>query len=299
MKKILQAATVAGILLFSVGCNTNSPPQSELTNCDSDINCANKLLSSCEKGDFVTKTDDNVEIKFDLQAKTATGCVANAQYAGNSDNNLAGQKMRCLLPNNIKTIADVNKLIKDKFTISDANSTYSVCTLVNTPTATVATPAKKISGADTTDWKSDLFEDITFKYPIDFTKLTNGTASDNLSIVLWTPDQKYVIEISKSNNLKMCLRDTCRTPEELSPVSAEQSFQQWLNNNDPKFTSTQKEIDGHKALLTETKQPNAAGTKYHDTLILNGEDSYNISLTATDEELPIYYSLIDTIKFKK
>ena len=99
----------------------------KLSTC-TDTECVNKLLVSCEKGgSFTRKTVGEAELKFSIQAKVATGCVANAQFIRNSNQNLVGPQMRCMLPTAIQTVADVDNLIKNKFVVSDEYSSSNVC----------------------------------------------------------------------------------------------------------------------------------------------------------------------------
>jgi len=92
-----------------------------------DTECANKLLASCGKGSFTTKTADGAELKFSVQTKTATGCIVDAQFTSNPNQNLVGPKMRCIFSVAIHTVADVNNLIKNKFVVSDGYSSTNVC----------------------------------------------------------------------------------------------------------------------------------------------------------------------------
>lgn len=92
-----------------------------------DAQCANKILASCEKNSFTVKTANGAELKFSVQAKVAVGCVAEAQFSSNPNQNLVGPKMRCMLPATIKTVADIDNLIKNKFVASDESSSSNVC----------------------------------------------------------------------------------------------------------------------------------------------------------------------------
>lgn len=92
-----------------------------------DAECANKILASCEKNSFTVKTANGADLKFSIQAKVAVGCVADAQFTSNPNQNLVGPKMRCMLPATIKTVADIDNLIKNKFVASDESSSSNVC----------------------------------------------------------------------------------------------------------------------------------------------------------------------------
>lgn len=168
--------------------------------------------------------------------------------------------------------------------------------------------APEIKKTDTSNWKNDSFEEITFKYPENFIKLQNGTMPDAKSIVLWTPDNKDYIEIERDTNLKWCDKPSCRSQNDLSPVTA----QEWFDHGskpDTHFTITLQNIDGHKAAVNVGKNTNTVTmdsysqeARQYDAMILNGDSIYNISLTTSDSKTDLiadFYSLLDTVRFVK
>lgn len=89
----------------------------------------NQTLALCSKGSFYVDAGNGAEMKFTIVHKVATGCSVTAEYSKNTNSNLVGPKMSCLIPTiSIHTEIGIQKLISDKFIISDNNSSANVCT---------------------------------------------------------------------------------------------------------------------------------------------------------------------------
>jgi len=266
----------------------------EPSSCNNDV-CVASLLATCGSGSFSVQ-EDNSEIKFTVKNQVSTGCVIEGTFVNNQNKILVGETMSCLFPDTIKSILDVKNLIKNKYIISDQHSSYSVCTLNNSQNKM---PTVNLEKSSNQDWQAGSFEKINFEYPKNFTKVSNSTKVDSPSILLWSPDRKYFIEISRQSNIRTCLKNPCRSPEELSLVSAQEELQQLISSKDTRYVSKQMQIDGHNAVRMDGVKPNVNGTQSHRLAIVNGDDLYSISITASDNDLPIYNSLVDTIKFSK
>lgn len=166
----------------------------------------------------------------------------------------------------------------------------------------------EIKKVDTSNWKSDSFEEITFKYPANFKKLQNGTMPDSQSIVLWTPDNKDFIEIARNTNIKWCTKSICRNENELSPATAQEWFDHG-SKSDAQYTITLQNIDGHKTAISVAKDlyvvttgENSVNARYYNAMILNGNSIYLISLATSDDKNALiadFYSLLDTVHFVK
>ncbi len=92
-----------------------------------DDECINKMVASCEKGSFIIKITESAHLKFSIQRKLAVGCSVEAQFVKNSNSNLVGPQMGCLLPVTVKTMVDIDNLIKNKFIVSDEHSSSNIC----------------------------------------------------------------------------------------------------------------------------------------------------------------------------
>lgn len=85
-------------------------------------------LSLCSKGLFYIDAGNGSEMKFTTVNKVSTGCSVQVEYSKNSNPALVGPKMSCLIPTGINVLPEVQKLISDKFIVSDKYSSSNVCT---------------------------------------------------------------------------------------------------------------------------------------------------------------------------
>lgn len=89
----------------------------------------NQTLAFCSKGFFYIDAGNGAEMKFTTVHKVANGCSVEAEYSKNTNANLVGPKMSCLIPTiSVHTEISIQKLISDKFIVSDKYSSANVCT---------------------------------------------------------------------------------------------------------------------------------------------------------------------------
>ena len=88
----------------------------------------NQTLAFCSKGFFYIDSGNGAEMKFTIVHKVATGCSVEAEYSKNANSTLVGPKMSCLIPTiSVHTEISMQKLISDKFIVSDKYSSTNVC----------------------------------------------------------------------------------------------------------------------------------------------------------------------------
>jgi len=122
-----QKAAADKMIADAIAREKSLTPEQKAYEIDRSMGKINIVLSFCNKGYFYINLDNGAEMKFTSFHKYPDNCGVNVEYTKNQNAKLIGPKMSCFFPNNINSLPEVQKLINNKFIITDSNATSHIC----------------------------------------------------------------------------------------------------------------------------------------------------------------------------